>query len=221
MDQKTLEDLVKKYPNWLMPDPSLEGHWVMTCPVRAQFVWLINPRVDKDNSNKKPQYQLAGIIPAFADVEPLKLAARKAWADSSFSKTRGEPKKIPLKFQSLNEGKYEGFGKEGLYFDCGTINPITCFGAQAGPDGKLLTIPADAIKAGYWVRLKLEAYAYDKNGNWGVNFGLRGVQLIAEDDVFETKGGGNASDGFEPVNAPAGSGPAKMPGTSNGVASAW
>lgn len=212
MDQKTLEDLVRKYPCCVLTQDS-EGITAMTCPVRAQFVWLEKPRVNKDNPNAKPSYQLAGIIPDFADVSPLIQIARTCWEASTAAKVRGTAKHKPLKEQSANHGKYDGFGDKGFYFDAKTTNVVDVF----GPD--MTKIPVDRIKGGFWVRLKLRAFAYDKNGNWGVGFGLQAVQLIAEDEVFSSAG--PSSDGFEAVAAPRGNGPAQMPAQNNGASAVW
>lgn len=212
MDQKTLEDLVKKYPCAVLSQDA-EGVTAITCPVRLQFVWLEKPRENKDNPNAKPMYQLSGIVPAFADITALKQIARKAW-EIRDCKGRDTPKHIPLKEQSKLHGEYDGFGPEGVYFDAKTINVVECF------DANMKKIPVDMIKAGYWARIKIRAKAYDKNGNWGVLFGLQGLQLIAEDKVFSSQG--NASDGFEAINAPAGTAPAAMPnGSANGASSLW
>lgn len=211
MDQKTLEDLVRKYPCALLPGDAA-GITAITCPVRLQFVWLENARTDQNNPGKKPSYQCSGIIPAFADITPLTQIAMNCWQASKESKVRGTAKHKPLKEQKNNAGKYDGFGEQGFYFDAKTTNPVDVF----GPD--MVKIPVDRIKGGYWARLKLRAYSYDKNGNWGVGFGLQAVQLIAEDEVFSSAG--PSSDGFEAVSAPAGNAPAAMP-QSNGVSAVW
>jgi len=207
MDQKTLEDFVKMYPCAVLSSDT-EGQTAITCPVRLQFVWLEKPRPNKDNPNAKPMFQLAGIVPAFADITPLKQIMRKAW-DNRTCKNRDEPKHFPLKLQSKLNGEYDGFGTDGVYFDCKTINAVECF------DVEMKRIPVDQIKSGYWARIKIRAKDYDKNGNWGVLFGLQSLQLVASDTVFSSQG--DASDGFGAVTAPAGTGPAKMPSQSNGA----
>lgn len=210
MDQKTLEDLVRKYPCALMPGDD-EGLTVITCPVRLAFTWLEKPKPE-DNPNRKAKYQCAGIVPPFADTSALDQIAQKAWIGSKEQAVRGTAKHKPLKPQSQNAGKYDGFGEQGVYFDAKTVNVVQIFGPDMKP------IPADQIKSGYWARLKIRAYPYDTKGNWGVGFGLQAVQLIAQDAVFSSHG--EASDGFESVNAPRGNAPAQMP-QSNGVSSTW
>lgn len=210
MDQKTLEDLVRKYPCSVQTDD--EGQTAITCVVRLAFVHVAEKHRPKDSTNE-PTYNLVGLIPAGVDTSALKQIVMAAWEKSAFAKTRGKPKFVPVKSQAERADKYEGFGMGEIYFDAKTKNTVPCFDAQMNP------LPVDQIYSGCWARVKVRSYAYDKAGNWGVGFGLQAVQKIADDDKFA--GGGNATDGFEPVNAPKGNGPAAMPAQTNGAAALW
>lgn len=214
MDQKTLEDLVRKHPCFVLSEDA-EGRTAITCPVQLQFVWLENMRVNKDDPNSKPRYTLAGIIPAFADTSPLDQIAQKAWVEGPHSAKRGKPKSKPLKPQSQNAEKYEGFGENGFYFDAATIHAVEIF------DANMQKMPADLVKPGNWARVKVRAYSFDKNGNWGVSFGLQSLQIIDQSEAFAVSSAGRAADGFEAVNAPKGSGPAQMPAQNNGASATW
>lgn len=207
MDPKTLETLLRQYPCTVLPQDT-EGLTAITCVVRLQFVHVEKAHKPKD-SNNEPYYSVAGMIPAGADTTALQTIAAKAWNDSPFSKSRGAPKFVPVKKQAALADKYDGFGMGEIYFDCKTKNAVSVY----GPDMKPL--PVDQLYAGCWARVKVRAYAYDKAGNWGVGFGLQSIQKIADDTKFA--GGGDAADGFEAVNAPAGSGPAKMPASNGAV----
>jgi hypothetical protein len=210
MDQKTLADFMTKFPCAVLPDD--EGQTAISCVVRLAFVHVAEKHRPKD-SNNEPTYNLVGLLPAGADTSALKQIALTAWNKSPYAKTRGNPKFLPVKPQAANAEKYEGFGMGELYFDAKTKNAVKVFDAQ------MKDLPVDAIYSGCWARVKVRAYAYDKAGNWGVGFGLQAVQKIADDEKFA--GGGNASDGFEAIGAPAGSGPAKMPAQSNGASALW
>lgn len=209
MDQKTLSDLMTKYPCAVLSDE--EGQTAISCVVRLAFVHVAEKHRPKD-STAEPTYNLCALLPAGADTSALKQIAMAAWNKSPSAKTRGAPKFLPVKPQAANAEKYEGFGMGELYFDAKTKNPVKIFDAQ------MKDLPVDAIYSGCWARVKVRAYAYDKAGNWGVGFGLQAIQKIADDEKFA--GGGNASDGFEAVNAPAGNGAAKMP-QSNGASALW
>jgi len=214
MDQKTLEDLVRKYPCFVLPEDD-EGRTAITCPVQLQFVWLEKMRTNKDDPNAKPRYTLAGIIPSFADTSALDQIAQKAWVNGPHVSKRGKPKSKPLKPQSQNAEKYEGFGNDGVYFDAATINAVEIY------DANMQKVPADQVKPGHYARIKIRAYSFDKNGNWGVSFGLQSLQLVDTSEVFAVSNSGRASDGFEAMNAPKGNGPAQMPAQSNGASTFW
>jgi hypothetical protein len=196
MDEKTLSELLKKYPTTAHGD---DGKTVITCVARLSFVHFKEPR-KQEGSDSKPRYGCAVILPAASDITPLMNAARTAWGERSF-KNRDKPRTTPLKKQS-EAGEYEGFGEEGFYFNCATVNVPELFNID------MTKAPVDKFYSGCWARVKVRAYAFDKNGNWGVSFGLQGVQFFADDEKLG--GGGNAADGFEAA-APAGTGPAKMP----------
>lgn len=212
MDEKTLSELLKKYPT-ITHEADDKRYTVITCVARLAFVAFKEPKKG-DDPDAKPKYGCAVILPAASSIDPLMNAARKAWAESPISTKRGKPKHTPLKKQSeMLEQGYDGFGEEGFFFNATTINPVDLFNIDMSR--------ADVTKfySGCWARVKVRAYAYDRK-SWGVSFGLQGVQFFADDEKFG--GGGNASDGFEAA-APAGSGPAKMPNgaAAGGMSAEW
>lgn len=205
MDQKTLDDLLKKYPTAAQGD---DGLTVITCVARLSFVHFDKPHQQK-GTNKEPRYSCAVIIPPNADFAPLVAAAKKAWAESAWRSE--QPKTKPFKDQKdmAAEG-YDGFSENGMFFNCETKNPVDLFGAD------MQRIPVDQAYSGMWARVKVRASAYSVSGNTGVKFWLQAVQKIADDTKFS---GGSSEDGFEAVSAPAGSGPAKVP--ANSASSVW
>ncbi len=56
--------------------------------------------------------------------------------------------------------------------------------------------------AGCYARATINAYAYDRNGNRGVAFGLRNIQKIKDGDSFG--GGSKAENDFDSIETPAG-----------------
>lgn len=203
MDQR-LAELIRRFP---MSTRSDDNMTVLTCPVRLAFVSFKEPK-KQEGSAKEARYSCAAIVPATADIEALKLAQRTAWETSPHAKVRGTPKSLAIKLQSTmvnrKDGKpYAGFGAEGVCFNCETKELNDLFDQNAAKTA------ADLFYSGCWARLRIRASAYDFNGNWGVKFWLQSAQFIADDEKFAT--GGNVADGFEPL-APAGNGPARMPG---------
>ncbi|KWT72392.1 hypothetical protein APY04_0186 [Hyphomicrobium sulfonivorans] len=206
MDEKTLTELLRKYPTTMHGD---DGKTVITCVARLSFVHFKEPRRG-DNPSSKPMYGCAAILPPAADVSLLRSICEKAWSDRKCV-SRTEPKAKPLKKQADNT-KWEGFGDEGFYFNCSTINPVDLFNLD------MTRAPVDKFYSGCWGRLKIHSYDFDKGLNWGVSLGLQAVQFFADDEKLG--GGGNAADGFEAHgNAVNGSRPAQMPAT--GADSVW
>jgi hypothetical protein len=205
MDQKTLDDLLKKYPTAVQGD---DGLTVITCVARLAYVHFDKPHAPK-GTNKEARYSCAVIIPPNADWSPLKEAAKKAWAESPLRAQT--PKTLPFKEQKEQFAKKrDGFAETGIFFNCETKNPVDLFGAD------MQRIPVDQAYSGMWARVKVRASAYDVSGNNGIKFWVQAVQKIADDEKFS---GGSSEDGFEAVNAPAGSGPAKVP--ANSASSVW
>jgi hypothetical protein len=194
MDDKTLNDLVAKYPCVTYADDE-KGYTVITCVARLGFVNF--------KEAKKGKYSCAIILPASADVSPLMAAAKKCWAEGKVAAVRKTPKITPLKAQSELADKYAGFGAEGYFINASTKEVPKLFNVDM--------TPADVtrFKSGDYARVKVRAYEFDKEGNWGVSFGLQAVQFFAEGEALG--GGGDAAGGFEAAKLPPGSGTAKMP----------
>jgi len=206
MDERALSELLKKYPTVMHGD---DGKTVITCVARLSFVNFKEPR-PAQSADGKPRYDCAVLLPAAADLSPLKAACGKAWDESDVKKKRGTPKGSPLKSQAENAEKYDGFDPNGFYFNAATVNPVDLFNID------MTKAPVDKFYSGCWARVKVRAYAFDKNGNWGVSFGLQAVQFFADDEKLG--GGGNAADGFEAHGgAVNGSRPAQMPEQSSSV----
>lgn len=218
--QKMFDYWNKKYPISLMDD----GITVTAVGI-LQFAHLDQPR-KSDDPTAKPRHDCAVILHPAADVTPLSTIARKAWTESPISAKRKTPKTKGLKLQAeMHEAEWPGFGTEGCFINAMTTRMVEAFGIELGPDGQLKRVAADKFYNGCIVRLKVRAYAFDKEakGNWGCGYSLEGIQFLSDGEKLGTGGSsGNASDGFEAA-APAGAGPAKMPNgaAAGGMSAEW
>jgi hypothetical protein len=57
-----------------------------------------------------------------------------------------------------------------------------------GPNGKSDGIEPEHVYSGRWARMTVDAYGYDVDGNKGVSFGLKNVQLLDNDDELVVGG---------------------------------
>jgi hypothetical protein len=207
--QKMLEHFNKKYPVSLLDENTAMAVGVL------QFC-----KLDKGRKTEagKDRYDCAVILHPQANIDPLKEVAKRAWQASPISAKRKTPKQKGLKLQSeMLEAEWPGFGPDGCFFNAMTMRLPECF------DINMNKAPADKFYDGCIVRIKVRAYAFDKEdkGNWGVGFSLEGIQFLADGEPLRSNmNSGNASDGFEAA-APAGSGPAKMPNGSAGASADW
>ncbi len=58
-----------------------------------------------------------------------------------------------------------------------------------GPNGKSEGIEAEHIYSGRWAKMTHDIYGYDVDGNKGVSFGLKNVQLLDSADALVVGGG--------------------------------
>jgi hypothetical protein len=212
MDQKTLDDWVRRYPTSTVGD---DGLTAVTTVALISFCHLDKPHAKK-GSTREPRYQCAVILPPNSDHSALDNAARTAWQISPWANTK--PKSKPLKDQKpMKDAGYKGFNDTGFFFNCDTKNPPSIFGIESDGKGSVAPIPADQTYSGMYARVKVRAEAFSVDGNTGVKFWIQSVQKIADGEKL---GGSNPSDGYEAVNAPKGNAPASMP-QSNGASVGW
>lgn len=152
---------------------------VITGKVRTSYCKLMRPQ--KNEMNGKLEYSSQILIPKSDSqtVEALRAAAKAAMA----AKWPTPPKGLrnPLRDGDA-ETKADGspLGKE--YAGCWFIN------VKASEDRKPTVIDmsgnelfeVDSVVSGDYIRVSVNAYAYDAAGNRGVAFGLNNVQLVAK-----------------------------------------
>jgi hypothetical protein len=171
---------------------SVPENMVRSPEARLSYPNLARPRIPPGGGVQK--YSCVLIIPKSADLGPMKkalqAAVRAKWGDNI-------PKGLRQPFRDGSEkGDLEGYGPEVVFLNVSSEQPPQLF------DGAKRKVDGGHFKAGDYVFAALSAYSYDKAGNKGVSFGLRGLQWAREGDrlgggvdssaMFETlQGAGN------------------------------
>jgi hypothetical protein len=157
---------------------------------------ILQPRKGKGGKPGKHECNL--LFPASANHDVPKEHAMEAGKDK-FSKTFREaggkwPKSIksPFKRTADNEKlvaaleaadlKVEDFP---VYYTARSADKP----GVVGPNGKSDGIDSDQIYSGRWAKMTHDAYGYEVDGNSGVSFGLKNIQLLDNDDELAVGGG--------------------------------
>lgn len=160
----------------------------LTCPVRLSFPWLFGKSKPIPPATEG-KYGANLLFPKGADLTLLeKVAGETALAKWPDSKTR--PKlRAPWK-DPAEMSKYEG------YEECGTFISATADKTRPSVvDGRMQpVVDEERVYPGVWAVCVIRPFAYDKQVNKGVSFGLQSVMIIADD---KNLGGG----GVNPVTA--------------------
>ncbi len=138
------------------------------------------------------------LFPKDADHGALKEAALDAGKEKfakAFKDAAGKwPSaiKTPFKRTSDNDKLVAAIEEAGLKVEDWPI----FFGARSkdkpgvvGPNGKAEGVDEEQVYSGRWAKMTMDAYAYDSNGNKGVTFGLKNIQLLDNDDELVVGGG--------------------------------
>lgn len=135
------------------------------------------PRVFEKN-HRSGKYELTLVFPKDTDLSLLQAAAREAvkakWGDKIPSGLRNPFRKVSDKMSTYGED-----------FDPGDV--FVCFRSQNRQpmivDAAVQPIMTQSdFYPGCWARVSTNAYAYDREGNKGVAFGLINIQKIRADD---------------------------------------
>jgi hypothetical protein len=176
------------------PKPIPEN-MVRTPEARLSYPNLSRPRTGPGGGTAK--YSCVLILPKSADLAPMKkalqAAARVKWADQI-------PRGLKQPFRNgSDKGDQEGYGPDVVFLNVSSEQQPQLF------DGAKRKVDGGFFKAGDYVLAALSAYAYDKAGNKGVAFGLRGLQYVREGDrlgggvdagaIFETLEGAGTQGG--------------------------
>lgn len=140
-------------------------------------------RPGKNEMNGKNEYSAVVLVPK-TDTDTINglKAAAKAAIDKKFGGTAPKGLKNPLRdgdTSTKDDGSPMGVEYKGhLFFNCKTDADRNKPSVIDSNNREL--IDPDAVVSGDYVRLSVNAYAYDAVGNKGVAFGLNNVLLVAK-----------------------------------------
>lgn len=176
---------------------------VLTSKFRVSFPAVFVPRSAMDGA--EPKYSLVMLFPKTEDISKLKAIAKAAVVEKWGDKV---PKDLRSPFRDGDEKELDG------YAGCTFITASSKQKPGLVDGNREPIISADEFYAGCYARATVNAYAYDRNGNKGVAFGLQNIQKLGEGEPFS--GRTKPEDDFDavtdaapaPKNAGAGQTPA-------------
>jgi hypothetical protein len=175
---------------------------VVTGKVRASYCNVMRAR--RNELSGKEEYSVVCLVPKTdtATVDALKAAAKAAIA----SKWPTPPKGIrnPLKdgdTETKQDGSPLGPEYQGCWFFTAKTDASRHKPGVIDSSARDLIDP-DAVGSGDYIRVSVNAYAYDAAGNRGVSFGLNNVQLLSKGEPLGSSRK-TASEDFGAVIQPA------------------
>ena len=151
--------------------------------VRGSFVFLTEPREDRDDPDKKPSYQMQIII-SKKDKQLKKfrkLVERVAREKFPKIKKLGKLKMIP------RDGDVEGDGKHHdghVFFNARNYKPVGIVNGRGQPPTQKEL--HDYCYSGAYFHVSIDVFAYDHpKGGKGVSAGLRNVMLYKKGDRLD------------------------------------
>lgn len=165
---------------------------VLTPKFRVSFPAVFVPRAAMDGA--EPKYSVVMLFPKTADLSKLKAIAKQALVEKWGDKI---PKDLRSPFRDGNEKELDG------YADCIFITASSKMKPGLVDGQKQEIISADEFYAGCYARATVNAYAYDRNGNRGVSFGLQNIQKLEEGEPFS--GRTRPEDDFDAIGEPSNS----------------
>ncbi len=176
---------------------------------KGRLLWnsLFNPR--KGKGGKPGKHECNMLYPKEASFDVAKEAAMDAGRDKhskAFKEAAGKwPKSIgtPFKRTADNDKLVAALEAADMKVEDWPIYVAARSGDKpgvAGQNGKTDGVNAEDVYAGRWARMTTDSYGYDVDGNKGVSFGLKNVQLLDNDDELAIGGGRvSAESEFEAV----------------------
>jgi hypothetical protein len=153
----------------------------VTGKVRLSYAKIMRP--GKNEMNGKSEYSAVVLVPK-TDTDTINglKAAAKAAIEKKFGGTPPKGLKNPLRdgdTSTKDDGSPMGAEYKGhLFFNCKTDADRNKPSVIDSNNREL--IDPDSVVSGDYVRLSVNAYAYDAVGNKGVAFGLNNVLLVAK-----------------------------------------
>lgn len=158
---------------------------ITTPTFRVSFPSLVKPSAMEGG---EPKYSVTMLFPKETDLTQLRNAASQAaverWGDKI-------PKGLRSPFRDGDEKDLDGYAGT-FYVRASSTNRVGVVAEDLAPLDQESDLPA-----GYYARAIVTPFAYDKNGNKGVSFGLQAVQRVRRGEMFGDRV--NAMEAFEPL----------------------
>lgn len=158
---------------------------------KGRILWfsVFKPRKGKGDKPGKHEFNL--LFPKDADLSALKDNAMEVGKEK-FSKTFREaegkwPKSIKTPFKRTADNDKVVAALEAA--DLKVEDYPVFIAARSndkpgvvGPNGKSDGIDDEQVYSGRWAKMTMDCFGYDTDGNKGVSFGLKNIQLLDNDD---------------------------------------
>lgn len=176
---------------------------------KGRLLWnaLFTPRKGKGGKEGKHECNL--LFPKTADLTVAKEEAVTAGKDKfakAFREANGKwPAKIATPFKRTADNDKLVAALEAADIKVEDFPVYVAARSKdkpgiVGPNGKSEGIEPEHVYSGRWARMTVDAFGYDAEGNTGVSFGLKNVQLLDNDDELVVGGGKvSAESEFEAV----------------------
>lgn len=157
---------------------------MLTPEFRAGFVALFKPSKPK-GTEQDPKFSVQAFFPPTTDLKPIKAAAQEALVAKFGADQTKWPKTLRSPFRKNVELDKPS---PGIPDDWIVMTFSATQDRKPGlVDHKLQDIIDDSqVYSGCWMRAEINAYAYDRQGNKGVAFGLNNVQKLRDDEPIGT-----------------------------------
>lgn len=170
----------------------LKATELVTVPCRLAFPALFEPKPVSKQKPDELKYQAVVLLPPETDLEPFYAAIKAAMVEKFGKAIKLSPAKNPIR-SCAEKDDLEGYEEGWHYINTkGGYKPTVV-------DQKLnKVIDAERVYPGVWACFHLNAYGWkhDTGGN-GVSFSLEAVQIVKDDERFDSRR--EASELFEPI----------------------
>lgn len=165
---------------------------------KGRILWCSVFKPRKGRNGKEGKFEFNLVFPKEANHDIVKEAALDAGKDKhskAFKEAAGKwPKLIGSPFKRTADNDKLVAALEAA--DLKVEDYPVYYGARSsekpgvvGPNGKSDGVDAEQVYAGRWAKMTHDTYGYDTDGNKGVSFGLKNVQLLDNDEELALGGG--------------------------------
>lgn len=154
---------------------------------------IFEPKAD-DHGNLK--FSATFVFAPGADLSALRAEAERVGREKFGAKYDTLKKSSSFKTGFRDDAEAKGYEEGSIYINASSKQQPGVVSRYAGKDGKpaAITDPAE-LYPGAKVRASLRAFAFDKDGNKGVSWGLQNIQKLGEGQRID--GRMKAEDEFE------------------------